>query len=55
MSGSGPDFQEAMLHTRMFERKENDVPAHNGSVREGRIAFFSFTPCPAQTGGEVWR
>jgi hypothetical protein len=36
---SGPDFQEATLHTRMFERKENDLPAHNGSVREDHNCF----------------
>jgi hypothetical protein len=29
-----------MLHTTIFGLEENDLHAHNGSVREGRYCFF---------------
>jgi hypothetical protein len=40
MPGVGSGFQKAMLHTTIFGLEENDLHAHNGSVREGRYCFF---------------
>jgi len=39
MPGVGSGFQKAMLHTTIFGLEENELPAHNGSIREGRNCF----------------
>jgi len=43
-SASGPDFQRATIHRTIFGTGRKRTAPHNGSVREGRSAFFRFTP-----------
>jgi hypothetical protein len=47
-------FHKATIHTTIFGLEENELPAENGSIREGRMLFSGLRHDPAETGGEVW-